>query len=274
MSKVVVITGGARGIGLATAQAVKATTFDGQGAAVVIGDIDETAVREAAESLGVTGLPVDVTSRASFTAFLDAAEEAAGPLDVVINNAGIMPIGPVADESDADARRCVDINVHGVMLGTKLALGRMLPRGRGHVINMASLAGVTFTPGMALYSASKAAVVAFTEAARLEVRGRGVHVSAVLPTFTNTELIAGTRSPRGQRNREPEEIAAAVVALIGRPRPRVVVPAKLGRQVRLAALFPDRLKEAIARRYGLDTIFLDFDADARKAYDARIRTGA
>lgn len=269
MSKVVVITGGARGIGLATAGALKA-----KGATVVIGDIDEAAVKEAAGSLGVTGLTVDVTSRASFTAFLDAAEEAAGPADVLINNAGIMPIGPVTDESDADARRCVDINLHGVMLGTKLALGRMLPRGSGHVINMASVAGVMFTPGLALYNASKAAVLAFTEATRLEVAGRGVHVSAVLPTFTNTELVAGTSSPKGQRNCEPEDIAAAVVELIGRPRPQVVVPKRLGRQLRLSALFSDRVRQAISRRLGLDTIFLDYDPDARKEYDARIRSGS
>jgi hypothetical protein len=269
MSKVVVITGAARGIGLATAGALKA-----KGATVVIGDIDEAAVKEAAGSLGVTGLTVDVTSRASFTAFLDAAEEAAGPADVLINNAGIMPIGPVTDESDADARRCVDINLHGVMLGTKLALGRMLPRGSGHVINMASVAGVMFTPGLALYNASKAAVLAFTEATRLEVGGRGVHVSAVLPTFTNTELVAGTSSPKGQRNCEPEDIAAAVVELIGRPRPQVVVPKRLGRQLRLSALFSDRARQAISRRLGLDRIFLDYDPDARKEYDARIRSAS
>ncbi|SFO67036.1 SDR family oxidoreductase [Actinomadura madurae] len=267
MSKVVVITGAARGIGLATARALKA-----RGATVVIGDIDGTAVKEAAESLGVTGLTVDVTSRESFTAFLDAAEEAAGPADVLINNAGIMPIGPVTGESDADARRCVDINLHGVMLGTKLALGRMLPRGSGHVINMASVAGVMFTPGLALYNAGKAAVLAFTEATRLEVRDRGVHVSAVLPTFTNTELVAGTRSPKGQRNCEPEDVAAAVAGLIARPRPQVVVPAKLGRQLRLSALLPDRARRAISRRLGLDTIFLEYDPGARKAYDARIRS--
>ncbi|MEU8798627.1 SDR family oxidoreductase [Spirillospora sp. NPDC048819] len=267
MSKVVAITGAARGIGLATARALK-----DKGATVVIGDIDETAVKEAAESLGVTGLPVDVTSRESFTAFLDGAEEAAGRLDVLINNAGIMPIGPVTGESDADARRCLDVNVHGVMLGTKLALDRMLPRGAGHIINVASVAGIMYTPGLALYNASKAAVVAFTEAARLEVRDRGVHVGAVLPTFTNTELVAGTRSPKGQKNCEPEDIAAAVVGLIGRPRPQAVVPKRLGRQVRLSGLFPDRVRQAVSRRLGLDKIFLEYDPDARKAYDARIRT--
>ncbi|GAA4134212.1 SDR family oxidoreductase [Actinomadura keratinilytica] len=266
MSKVVLITGGARGIGLATARAVRA-----KGADVVIGDVDEAAAKEAADRIGVRGLALDVTSRESFTAFLDAAQEAAGPVDVLVNNAGIMPIGPVTEESDADARRCMDVNVHGVMLGTKLALERMLPRGRGHIVNIASLAGVLPTPGLALYNASKAAVVAFTEATRLEVRDRGVHVSAVLPTFTNTELVAGTRSPKGQRNCEPEEIAAAVVDLIGRPRPQVVVPRRLGAQVRLGALFPDALKRAISRRYGLDRIFLDYDPEARRAYDARIR---
>ncbi|MEU6039441.1 SDR family oxidoreductase [Actinomadura sp. NPDC047616] len=266
MSKVVVITGGARGIGLATARAVRA-----KGADVVIGDIDEAAAKDAADRLGVRGLALDVTSRESFTAFLDAARAAAGPVDVLVNNAGIMPIGPVTGESDADARRCLDVNVHGVMLGTKLALERMLPRGRGHVVNIASLAGVMPAPGLALYNASKAAVVAFTEAARLEVRDRGVHVSAVLPSFTNTELVAGTRSPNGQRNCEPDEVAAAVVDVIGRPRPQVVVPRRLGAQVRLSALLPDVLKRAVARRYGLDRIFLDFDPEARRSYDARIR---
>ena len=269
MSKVVAITGAARGIGLATARALQA-----RGATVVIGDIDGAAVREAGESLGVDACVVDVASRESFTAFLDKVEGATGRLDVLINNAGIMPIGPVTEESDADARRCIDVNVHGVMLGTKLALDRMLPHGRGHVINIASVAGVVPVPGLALYNASKAAVVAFTEAARLEVQGRGVHVSAILPTFTNTELVAGTRTPKGRTNCEPEEIAAAVVELIGRPRPQAVVPKRLGVQIRLGTLFPDWLKQTIARRYGLDTIFLEYDPEARKGYNARIRAGS
>mgnify|MGYP001286304239 CR=1 FL=1 len=266
MSKVIAITGAARGIGFAIARALKE-----RGATVVIGDIDEAAVEEAGSRLGVAAYPLDVTSRESFTAFLAAVDEK-GPPDVLVNNAGIMPIGPVTGESDADARRCLDVNVHGVMLGTKLALERMLPRGRGHVINIASLAGILYTPGLALYNASKAAVVAFTEATRLEVRDRGVHVSAVLPTFTNTELVAGTRSPRGQRNVEPEEVAAAVVGLIGRPRPQVVIPRRLGTQARLGALLPDGVRRAVSRRYGLDRIFLEYDPEARRSYDERIRS--
>jgi NAD(P)-dependent dehydrogenase (short-subunit alcohol dehydrogenase family) len=267
MSKVIAITGAARGIGLATARALKAG-----GAKVAIGDIDAAAAAEAGAELGVPFFTVDVTSRESFTAFLSAVEDELGPLDVLVNNAGIMPIGPVTDETDADARRCIDINVHGVMLGTKLALDRFLPRGAGHVINIASLAGVLPTPGLALYNASKAAVVMFTEATRLEVKDRGIQVGAVLPTFTNTELVAGTRSPKGQRNCEPEDIAAAVLALIVKPRPQAIVPRKFAANVRLLGLIPDRVKQAANRRYGLDTIFLDFDHDARKAYDERIRS--
>ncbi|WP_106399630.1 SDR family oxidoreductase [Actinocorallia populi] len=259
----VAITGAARGIGLATAKALKA-----KGAAVVIGDIDEEAVRSAAGELGVTGLGLDVTDRASFRDFLAGS----GDYDVLINNAGIMPIGPVLEETEADARRCFDINVHGVMTGTKLALEKFIPAGRGHVVNVASVAGVLPTPGLALYNGSKAAVVAFTEAVRLEVRRHGVHVSAVLPSFTNTELVAGTRSPRGQKNCEPEDIAAAVVSLLARPRPQVVVPAALGPQIRSMPLVPQRVKDLLSRRLGLDTIFLEFDHGARKSYDERIRS--
>jgi len=256
--KVIAVTGGARGIGLATATALKAA-----GAKVAIGDIDPAAAPGA--------IPLDVTDRASFTAFLDKVEADLGPLDVLVNNAGIMPIGPLCGESDADARRCLDINVHGVMLGTKLALARMESRGRGQIINIASLAGVLPTPGLALYNASKAAVVAFTEAARQEYKARGIHICAVLPSFTNTELVAGTRSPRGQKNNEPEDIAAAVLKLIVKPRARAIVPPKFAPGIALGGLLPARVREASSRMYGLDKIFLDFDTAARKAYDERIR---
>ncbi|MCW2903826.1 MAG: short-chain dehydrogenase/reductase [Streptosporangiaceae bacterium] len=264
--KIIAITGGARGIGLATATALKAS-----GATLAIGDIDEAAAREAAGELGVLSARVDVTDRASYSAFLDQVEAELGPLDVLVNNAGIMPIGPLLEEDDAIAARCIDINVHGVILGTKLGLSRMVPRGHGHIINIASLAGLMPVAGMATYNASKHAVVGFTEAVRLEFAPQGIDVSAVLPTFTNTELITGTRSARGQDIAEPEDVAAAVLSLIAKPRPRAAVPAKLGRQLRMAPLMPRRLQEAAARWYGLDDIFLTPDKEARRGYDARMR---
>src|SRR5213078_3596759 len=116
---VVAITGGARGIGRATAAALIA-----QGAKVAIGDLDAALAAQSAQELGhrTLGLPLDVTDPGSFHSFLDRVERDLGPLDVLINNAGIMPIGPFAEESHETARALVDINVHGVIVGSKLAL--------------------------------------------------------------------------------------------------------------------------------------------------------
>src|SRR3981189_3582284 len=122
--QVVAITGGARGIGRATAAALLT-----QGARVAIGDIEASLAERTADELGAgtIGLALDVTDRASFANFLDEVETRLGPLDVLINNGGIMPIGPFVDETDATAVRMVDINLHGVLTGSKLALERFLP---------------------------------------------------------------------------------------------------------------------------------------------------
>ena len=194
--KVVVITGGARGIGLATA-----TALHNLGAKVAIGDVDEVRVKEsgAALSVDVYG-KLDVTDPHSFSEFLDEVERQLGPIDVLINNAGIMPVGRIIDEPDAVTRRILDINVYGVILGSKLAVQRMVPRGKGHVINVASLAGELNVVGLASYCASKHAVVGFTDSARLEYRSAGVKFSMVLPGFVNTELTAGTSGTKGFRS--------------------------------------------------------------------------
>ena len=142
--RIVAITGGARGIGKATARALVL-----KGAKVAIGDLDrELAEQTAAEIGGDTlALELDVTRRDSFEGFLDQVEERLGSLDVLINNAGIMPLGRFVEEDDATAQRMVDINVHGVMYGMKLALPRMQRRGSGHLVNIASQAGKTGFPG-------------------------------------------------------------------------------------------------------------------------------
>ncbi|WP_433564227.1 SDR family oxidoreductase [Nocardia sp. CA-151230] len=266
--KVVVITGGARGIGLATATALQAL-----GARIAIGDIDETTVKESGAARGFDVYDrLDVTDHQSFDAFLDEVERRLGPIDVLINNAGIMPTGRVVDEPDQITRRILDINVYGVILGSKLAIGRMLPRGRGHVINIASLAGETHIPGLATYNASKHAVLGFTDTLREEYRGTGLRFSSVLPTLTRTELGSGVTAPKLLRPAEPEEIADAITKLIVEPRSKVRVTAMAGIISQVVGLLPQSMGDAIGRALGAQSAFLDdVDSDARKAYENRVR---
>ncbi|OBK25660.1 SDR family oxidoreductase [Mycobacterium asiaticum] len=266
--KVVVITGGARGIGLATA-----TALHKLGAKVAIGDIDETTVKESGADLGLEVYgKLDVTDPTSFSDFLDQVERQLGPIDVLVNNAGIMPVGRIVDEPDAVTRRILDINVYGVILGSKLAAQRMVRRGQGHVINIASLAGEMHIVGLATYCASKHAVLAFTDSARLEYRAAGVKFSSVLPTFVNTELVAGTSGMKGFRNAEPAEIADAVAALIAQPKPRIRITKVAGAVVVSQKFWPRRVAEALNRMIGGDHVFTDdIDVEKRRAYEARAR---
>ncbi|GAB3031896.1 SDR family oxidoreductase [Mycobacterium bourgelatii] len=266
--KVVVITGGARGIGLATA-----TALHKLGAKVAIGDVDEATVKEAGADLGLDVYgKLDVTDRDSFSDFLDQVERQLGPIDVLVNNAGIMPVGRIVDEPDAVTRRILDINVYGVILGSKLAAQRMVPRRRGHVINIASLAGEMHIVGLATYCASKHAVLGFTDSARLEYRSAGVHFSSVLPTFVNTELTAGTAGIKGFKNAEPEDIANAVIGLIAEPKPRVRVTKAAGVAVVMQKFMPRIVREALNRSAGGDHVFTDdVDVEKRRAYEARAR---
>jgi NAD(P)-dependent dehydrogenase (short-subunit alcohol dehydrogenase family) len=259
MSKVVAITGGARGIGLATAQALHA-----QGAR-------DEAIR-AAQALGsdVLSARLDVTDQGSFRDFLALVERELGPLDVLVNNAGIMHIGPMLEEPDQSARRIVEINVLGVMTGMKLALPGMIKRGHGHIINIASIAGKSPVPGGASYAASKAAVVSLTETARVEFRGKGIDFTCVMPSFTQTELIAGTKGTRFVATIKPEDVGAAIAAAVAEPRYDVYVPKSVGGIVKLNALLGRRIRDAMARALRADRTFLDFDHGQRAAYERRI----
>jgi NADP-dependent 3-hydroxy acid dehydrogenase YdfG len=266
-SRVVAITGAARGIGLATAQAVRAA-----GAKVAIGDVDGAAVEAAGTSLGadVVATRLDVTDRQSFEEFIALAERELGPLDVLVNNAGIMPIGPLLDETDATAERAVRVNVLGCLTGMKVALPSMLARGRGHVVNVASAAGKSPVPGGATYGATKAAIVSLTETARVEYAGRGVAFTCVMPSFTATELVAGTKGTRFVRTVKPEDVAAAIASAIARPRADVYVPSSVGLLLRIQSLAGRRVRDSLNRWLGADRAFLDIDHGARAAYDARI----
>ncbi|OLO99028.1 short-chain dehydrogenase [Mycolicibacterium porcinum] len=271
--QVVAITGGARGIGKATGAA-----FLRAGARVALGDVDaalvEKTAAELAEAIGgaVCGLPLNVTDRRSFSLFLDAAEERLGPLDVLVNNAGIMPTGNFIDETDAMTDRMVAINLLGVLNGSKLAANRMTGRG-GHIVNVASLAGASAFAGLATYCATKHAVVGFSETLHLELAENGIGVTAVLPGVVHTELSAGNSAPKWVRpltDVEPEDVADAIVGAVVSGRAKVAVPRGLGYVIKAASAIPDSLRHKAYRVAHFDTAFTKVDASARQAYHRRL----
>ncbi len=264
----VAITGGARGIGRATAQALAR-----EGMRVAIGDLDLEAASNAAAELGrsAVALPLDVTDRRSFATFLDGVEEQLGPLEVLINNAGIMQLGRFVDEEDVTARRMIDINLGGVILGTKLALQRMVPRNRGHIVNISSQAGKYGAPGGATYSATKHAVIGLTEAVRGELRlmKADVDVSYVMPFVVNTELGSGLGQAHGMRSLQPADVADAIVEALQRRRVDVWVPKSSRVTQTLGAMLPRRVSEAIARAMKADIVLAGADAAKRRDYELR-----
>jgi short-subunit dehydrogenase len=267
--KVVAITGGAHGIGLATA-----TLLHGLGAKVAIGDIDRSAVKDAGSGLDLKiAARLDVTERRSFADFLDTVEGRLGPIDVLVNNAGVIAVGSAVDEADAVTQRVLDVNIYGVILGTKLAAQRMLPRGHGHIVNIASMGSLLPVEGIATYCATKHAVLGYTDAVRMENRGSGVHFSAILPFLVNTDMITGVGHATGFKNVEPDDVARAVANVIVKPKPRVFVPRSFGRVVAGQRFLPQRMAEATARALGNGRVFTtDVEVDKRTAYARRAGT--
>ncbi len=268
--KVIAITGGARGIGKATAAALVR-----KGCKVAIGDLDlALAERTAAELGGDTlALPLDVTDRTSFASFLERTESQLGPLDVLVNNAGIMPVTPFVEESEDSIRRQVEINLLGVIAGTQMAIERMQPRGAGHIVNIASQAGKGGFPGIATYSATKHAVVGLSEAVRAELRNTGVEIACVMPTVVNTELTSGV----GQRLIKPieaEDVANEIVGALEVPRFDVWVPRANGAFFKVVALLPRGMREALGRLMKVDKLMTEVDHGARRAYEERAAAGS
>jgi NADP-dependent 3-hydroxy acid dehydrogenase YdfG len=267
--KVVAITGAARGIGKATAKALT-----GAGAKVGIGDLDLELAKQTAQELGpnARAYALDVVERDSFSEFLDGVERDLGPIDVVVNNAGIMLVGwPFSDEDDPTTKRMVDINLWGVMHGTKLALERMKPRNTGHIVNIASQAGNGGFPGGATYCATKFAVRGLSEAVRGELHNEGldIEISCVMPAVVNTELGASLGEGRFVKVVEPEDVADAILRALRRPYFDVHVPRSTALINSFFSAIPRRGREAMARALKADTILWDADHSARAGYEQR-----
>jgi NADP-dependent 3-hydroxy acid dehydrogenase YdfG len=264
--QVAAITGAARGIGKATAEA-----FVRQGMKVAIGDLDLAEAQRAADQLGAgtIALELNVTDRASVERFVEQAEEQLGPIDVFVNNAGIMQLGSFLEETDATAQRQIDINVNGVLYGMKVVLPRMVARSRGHVVNIASSAGKAGFPGGATYCGTKHFVVGVSEAVRAELRETPIEISCVMPGIVNTELASGLQHARGVKTVNPEDVANAIVDALQRPHFDVFVPKSIGPINKVLGVLPRSGREGIARALKADKVLAEADPNARRGYELR-----
>ncbi|TWH04895.1 short-subunit dehydrogenase [Nocardioides sp. J9] len=267
----VIITGGARGIGRATVD-----RFVRQGARVAIGDLDANLAASVAAEYGdqkVTSARLDVGSRESWEAFLDEVGHF-GPWDVLVNNAGIMPLGPVLEEPDGVTKAIMDVNVYGVIHGTKLVGPGMVERGSGHIINVASAVGRVALANGATYSASKFAVVGFTEAVRQELAPAGVDVTMVLPSVVQTELATGVPAARGVKKVTADDVAEVIESAVRKPRAEMWVP-RWGQAISKPTLaLPRVVQDGITRMIKADEVLNSADLSARAAYEARARRTA
>lgn len=250
----IAITGAARGIGAAIARELAA-----QGHHVLLGDLDASVV-EVAAALGGTGAVLDVTSQASYEEWLGLVDR----VDVLVNNAGVMWVGRYDEEPEAAGRLQFEVNVHGVIRGTRLAVAR----GTRTVVTVASAASYISPPGEATYAASKHAVLGWMKAVRQELRGQGVQLCLVLPTVVETELAAGTAAG-GVPRLTPEDVAKAVAGVIAKPRFETFVPARVGLLVRVLGLLPQRGRDLMYRRLVPDQVRATKQAD-RQAYEGKL----
>ena len=215
----VVVTGAARGIGAAIAQA-----FAGEGARLALMDREGDQCRATAAQLGALALDVDLADPTSACDAMQAAVDGLGGIDILVNNAGILHMAPLLEITVDDWDRTFDVNVRAMLLTTQVAARAMVSAGQGGVIiNMASMGGKLGSPNQAHYAASKAAVISLTRVSALELGEHGIRVNCICPGYVLTEMGAATRTPEMVakwssmsplgRCAEPHEVADMAVFL-------------------------------------------------------------
>jgi NAD(P)-dependent dehydrogenase (short-subunit alcohol dehydrogenase family) len=255
--KVAVVTGGASGIGLGIARVLARA-----GARIALLDLEERALAPAEASVrdvggDVVGIPADVSSRYSLDAAAQRVIENYGRVDVLCNNAGVVVLGPLAEASAEDWRWVMGVNLMGAVNGVAAFLPHIRAQGEGHIVNTASTQGLSAAPGLGVYTASKYAVVAYSETLRMELAPERIGVSALCPGTVNTKILEAAR------NRPPELAAGASAApssMLDVLRPAVA-----------QGLDPTRVGELVLRGIQQDAAYIVTHAETRAAFTARAK---
>ena len=254
--KRVLITGGAQGIGLE--MAIK---FAGRGSDIVIADLNEAKLPEAKatiEALGVAawGFPVDVTNPASIASLKAQIAAEVGPIDVLVNNAGIVFGGPFIETPLDRHLKTYEVNTLGVVAMTHAFLPELIERPEAHLVNISSASGFVGLPYGSTYASSKWAVIGFSESIRAELKVLGhehVHVTIVCPSFIGTGMFEGAEAPKATNILEPDFIAEKVVRAVERNRIHVLEPWMVKITPLLRELLPTALYDRISHLFGADT---------------------
>jgi NAD(P)-dependent dehydrogenase (short-subunit alcohol dehydrogenase family) len=240
----VLVTGAGSGLGRAIA-----TRFAGDGARVLVSDVDLTAAETVAKELGQPAIELDVTTDAGWQAALDRCQADWGGLDVLVNNAGVGAGGRFERISMADWDWIWEINLKGVVRGCRTFVPLFKDQHAGHIVNIASLAGIMNLPAMSSYNVTKAGVIALSETLRLELEPYGVHTTVVCPAYFRTNLGDRLRSPdpglavlmdklMKSSKVSAEDVAGQVVDAVARRRFLVLTHPDGRRSARLKRLAP------------------------------------
>jgi short-subunit dehydrogenase len=256
------LTGASRGIGVHIARALA-----NEGMNLVLAARSESGLRSVASEVGQLGasalvVPTDVSDDLARRALVAAAVAEFGAIDVLVNNAGIENTVHYHEQSEAEIEQIVQVNLLGTMMLTRLALPAMVVRGRGHVVNVSSLAGKAGTPYEAVYSTTKHGLMGLTRSLRQEYSGAGVSASVICPGFVSevgmyADSIAATGvvAPRSIGTSRPEKVARAVIKAIKGDKPEIIVNPNAVRVLTTLAEASPTLGEWLMKRMGVADLF-------------------
>ena len=259
--KRVLITGGAQGIGLEMA-----LKFAGRGAEVVIADLNETKLEQAKAMVEATGVAawtfvVDVTNPASIASLRAQIAAEAGPVDVLVNNAGVVFGGPFTETPLDHHFKTYEVNVLGVVAMTHAFLADLIARPEAHLVNIASASGFVGLPYGSTYASSKWAVIGFSESIRAELNVMGhkhVRSTIVCPAYIGTGMFDGVKAPKATNMLDPDYLAEKVVQAVERNRINVLEPWMIKITPLLRDLLPTALADKVSHLFGADTMMSDW----------------